>query len=79
MQLLLFRKPAFANRKIYSVAVGIHRKDLIPFLDQPSRYTAKQDIVDYIEMFYDSRRRHSYLGHTSPKGFEKRQLWKKAA
>lgn len=44
-----------------------------------SRHAAKQDIVDYIEMFYNSRRRHSYLGYTSPMEFEKRQLLKKAA
>ena len=26
--------------------------------------------VDYIEMFYNSRRRHSYLGYSSPAEFE---------
>jgi len=27
-------------------------------------------VVDYIEMFYNSRRRHSYLGYVSPVEFE---------
>ena len=27
---------------------------------------AKQDVIDYIEMFYGSRRKHSYLGYPSP-------------
>ena len=44
-----------------------------------SRSAARQDIVDYIEMFYNSRRRHSSLGYMSPMEFEKQQFWKKAA
>lgn len=44
-----------------------------------SRSVARQDIVDYIEMFYNSRRRHSSLGYMNPMEFENQQLWKKAA
>ena len=44
-----------------------------------TRSAAKQDIVDYIEMFYNSRRRHSSLGYMNPMDFENQQLWKKAA
>lgn len=44
-----------------------------------SRSDARKDIVDYIEMFYNSRRRHSSLGYMSPMEFEKQQLWKKVA
>jgi len=44
-----------------------------------TRDAARNDIVDYIEMFYNSRRRHSYLGYMSPKEFEKKWLLKKAA
>ena len=40
-----------------------------------SRSAARQDIVDYIEMFYNSRRRHSPLGYMNPMEFEKQQLW----
>ncbi|MCG8564641.1 MAG: IS3 family transposase, partial [Desulfobacterales bacterium] len=43
------------------------------------REDAKRDIVDYIEMFYNSRRRHSYLGYVSPKEFEEQRLLKKVA
>ncbi len=43
------------------------------------REEARRDIVDYIEMFYNSRRRHSYLGYLSPKEFEKTTFMKKAA
>ena len=32
-----------------------------------------------VEMFYNSRRRHSYLGSVSPKEFEEMQILKQAA
>ncbi len=44
-----------------------------------TREDARRDIVDYIEMFYNSKRRHSYLGYLSPKEFEKMMSIKKAA
>jgi len=31
-------------------------------------------VVDYIEMFYNSRRRQSYLGYVSPVEFESRPI-----
>ena len=44
-----------------------------------TREEARRDIVDYIEMFYNTKRRHSYLGYLSPKDFEKMMALKKAA
>ena len=44
-----------------------------------TREEARRDIVDYIEMFYNSKRRHSYLGYLSPMEFEKVMAMKKAA
>ena len=44
-----------------------------------NREEARGDIVDYIEMFYNSRRRHSYLGYLSPREHEKMMSLKKAA
>ncbi|WP_156509027.1 IS3 family transposase, partial [Oleiphilus sp. HI0132] len=35
-----------------------------------TRYEAQQDILDYISMFYNSRRLHSYLGYMSPNEYE---------
>ncbi len=44
-----------------------------------TRDKARRDIVNYIEMFYNSRRLHSYLGYLSPRDFENLQILKKVA
>ncbi len=59
----------FGSLKIERVFDSVYR----------TRAEARRDIVDYIEMFYNSKRRHSYLGYLSPKEFEKRMALKKAA
>jgi putative transposase len=38
----------------------------------PTRDAARQDIFDYIEMFYNSVRKHGYNGNLSPIEFERR-------
>lgn len=38
-----------------------------------TRDLLRADIFDYIEVFYNRRRRHSYLGHVSPAQFEREQ------
>jgi putative transposase len=35
-----------------------------------TRQEASADVVDYIEMFYNSTRKHSYLGYRSPNAYE---------
>jgi len=35
-----------------------------------SRRAAQQDILQYITMFYDSQRMHSYLDYKSPNQYE---------
>lgn len=36
-----------------------------------TRQEARDDIIAYIEMFYNSQRKHSYLGYVSPNDYEK--------
>ncbi len=43
------------------------RTDHAPY---PTRNAAKIDVIDSIEMFYNSHRRHSYLGYVSPLAYE---------
>jgi len=58
---------------------GSLKTERVFFENYKTREEARRDIVDYIEMFYNSRRRHSYLGNVSPREFEEMQLLKKAA
>jgi len=37
-----------------------------------TRQEARADVIDYIEMFYNSTRLHSYLGYMSPNEYEKK-------
>jgi transposase InsO family protein len=58
---------------------GSLKTERVFFSSYATRDATRKDIVDYIEMFYNCKRRHSYLGYMSPKEFEKRWLLKKAA
>ena len=40
----------------------------------PTRDEAKADVFDYIECFYNRKRKHSYLGYMSPVEFENRTM-----
>jgi len=44
-----------------------------------TRAEARSDIIEYIEMFYNSQRLHSSLGYMSPNKFEENNIWAKAA
>ena len=37
----------------------------------PTRLAARSDIFEYIEMFYNSKRRHGSIGQRSPLEYEK--------
>jgi len=58
---------------------GSLKTERVFFSNYRTRDDARKDVTDYIEMFYNSRRRHSYLGYVSPRDFEERQRSKKAA
>ncbi|RDH81006.1 MAG: hypothetical protein DIZ79_18605, partial [endosymbiont of Lamellibrachia luymesi] len=44
-----------------------------------TRYEAQQDVLDYISMFYNSRRLHSYLDYMNPNEYEQKLLGMKKA
>jgi putative transposase len=58
---------------------GKLKTERVFFADYKTRDEARRDIVDYIEMFYNSRRRHSYLGNISPRRFEEMRQVQNAA
>ena len=46
------------------------KKELVHDADFDSRAQARTAIVEYIEVFYISKRRHSSLGYVSPAEYE---------
>jgi putative transposase len=50
------------------------KKDLIHRRSRPTKAEARIAVFDYIEAFYNRRRRHSTLGMLSPVEFETRTL-----
>jgi transposase InsO family protein len=58
---------------------GSLKQERVQWKSYQTRYEAQQD-MNYISMFYNSQRLHSYLDYTSPNDYEKQLLKiKKAA
>ena len=51
---------------------GTLKRELVYHRHYATREEAKQDIFEYIEVFYNRRRRHSTLGYDSPAEYEAR-------
>ena len=54
--------------------VSTLKRELIHRHSWPNRQTARMAIFEYIEAFYNTRRRHSALGHLSPSEYEDLRL-----
>jgi transposase InsO family protein len=50
---------------------GTLKSERVHWSSYQTREEARADIVEYITMFYNSRRLHSYLGYQSPDEFER--------
>jgi len=59
---------------------GTLKQERVHWQNYQTRYEAQQDILEYITMFYNSKRLHSYLDYRSPNDYEMQLLeMKKAA
>ena len=50
---------------------GTLKTELVDDEDYRTREQAKQSLFEYIDVFYNRQRRHSYLGYVSPNEFER--------
>nr|WP_246455058.1 IS3 family transposase [Thalassotalea piscium] len=50
---------------------GSLKQERVHWRNYETRYGAQQDVLNYITMWYNSRRLHSYLGYQSPSDFER--------
>ncbi|MFB3106027.1 MAG: IS3 family transposase, partial [Pseudomonadales bacterium] len=51
---------------------GLLKRERINRTRYRTREEARADVFDYIEVFYNRKRRHGYLGNISPVDFERR-------
>lgn len=58
---------------------GSLKQERVQWRNYQTRYEAQQDILDYIAMFYNGKRLHSYLGNMSPNDFERQLMEQKKA
>jgi transposase InsO family protein len=63
------RGDCYDNAVIESFFATVKKEEAERF---PSYNDAKMALVDYIEVFYNQRRRHSTLGQISPAAYERR-------
>lgn len=53
---------------------GSLKQERVQWRNYQTRLEAQQDVMNYITMFYNSRRLHSYLGYISPNQYEAQAL-----
>ncbi len=53
---------------------GSLKQERVEWRNYQTRYEAQQDILEYISMFYNSQRLHSYLGYMSPNDYERKLM-----
>lgn len=53
---------------------GRLKNERVHWRNYQTRYEAQQDILNYISMFYNSRRLHSYIGYKSPNQYEQEMV-----
>ena len=49
---------------------GSLKQERVQWRSYQTRYEAQQDILEYISMFYNCQRLHSYLDYQSPNQYE---------
>ena len=49
---------------------GSLKQERVHWRNYQTRYDAQQDVMNYITMWYNSNRLHSYLGYQSPNAYE---------
>ena len=52
---------------------GSLKQERVHWRNYQTRYAAQQDVLNYITMWYNSQRLHSYIGYQSPNVFERKE------
>lgn len=68
------RKGECLDNAVAESFFGTLKTELVEHEDYRSKDEAKRSLFEYIEVFYNRRRRHSYLGYISPVEYEARYV-----
>ena len=68
------RKGECLDNAVAESFFGTLKTELVDHEDYRTRAEARQGLFEYIEVFYNRQRRHSYLGYVSPEEYEKKTL-----
>jgi putative transposase len=79
MQMSMSRKGDCWDNAVMESFFGTLKKELVHHRKYRTRAEARQDIFEFIEVFYNRERLHSSLGYMSPADYEKRIAVKQAA
>jgi transposase InsO family protein len=66
------RKGECLDNAVAESFFGTLKTELVDHEDYRTKQAAKQSLFEYIEVFYNRQRRHSYLGYISPVEYERR-------
>ena len=66
------RKGECLDNAVAESFFGTLKTECVDHEDYRSKQEAKHNLFEYIEVFYNQRRRHSYLGYISPAEYEQR-------
>jgi len=79
MQMSMSRKGDCWDNAVMESFFGTLKKELVHHRKYRTRAEARQDIFEFIEVFYNRERLHSSLGYMSPAAYEKQITAKQAA
>jgi len=68
------RKGECLDNAVAESFFGSLKTELVDHEDYRTKPQAKQSLFEYIEVFYNRQRRHSYLGYVSPEEYERRHV-----
>jgi transposase InsO family protein len=66
------RKGECLDNAVAESFFGTLKTELVDHEDYRTKEEARRSLFQYIEIFYNRRRRHSYLGYISPAEYEAR-------
>jgi putative transposase len=64
------RKGDCLDHAVVERFLGSRKRERTAHRHDATRHDARDDVIEYIEMFYNSRPKHSYLCYISPNEFE---------